>query len=295
MSSQILGKVSCSPKGIWSSAIAYDYLDIVTNDNSAYISKKVVPTGTLITDTEYWQLLVSKGDDGEQGVGIANIVVSLDSTSGLQDTYELQITYTDGTFDDTNKFTVTNGNGISSITFKSSSGLVDTYTINFDNGDTTDFDVTNGNGIAEIELIDTSGLVKTYRITTDNGDVFDFYVTDGNGISSIEKTGSTGLQDVYTITYTNGNTDELIINNGNGIVSTEKISTVGLVDTYQINYSNGDTDTFTVTNGEKGNVMFCTFGIDTDTGELSVTYDDEYDGPTFSINSTTGELEVSIQ
>ena len=46
--------------------------------------------------------------------------------------------------------------------------------------------------------------------------------------------------------------------------------------------------------GPIGNVMYATFDIDFDTGELVMTIPDGYTGPTFSINNETGELEVSI-
>jgi hypothetical protein len=46
--------------------------------------------------------------------------------------------------------------------------------------------------------------------------------------------------------------------------------------------------------GDTGNVMYATFDIDFDAGELVMTTPDGYTGPTFSINDETGELEVSI-
>ena len=46
--------------------------------------------------------------------------------------------------------------------------------------------------------------------------------------------------------------------------------------------------------GDTGNVMYATFDIDFDTGELVMTIPDGYTGPTFLINDETGELEVSI-
>ena len=71
------------------------------------------------------------------------------------------------------------GNGISSITKTGTTGLVDTYTILFTNGNTTTFDITNGNGIASIQKTSTSGSVDTYTITFDNGDTETFDVTNG--------------------------------------------------------------------------------------------------------------------
>ena len=143
----LLGTVACEPKGQWVPGVAYDYLNIVTNAGSAYIAKKDAPIGAVLTDTEYWDILVEKGDKGDTGVGIASVTKT--GTSGLVDTYT--ITFTDGT---TTTYNVTNGakgdkgdtgNGIASITKTATVGLVDTYTITYTNGTTTTFDVTNGN------------------------------------------------------------------------------------------------------------------------------------------------------
>jgi len=80
------------------------------------------------------------------------------------------------------------GVGISSITKTGTSGLVDTYTITFTNGQTTTFTVTNGED-------GTDG-------------------TDGVGISSITKTGTSGNVDTYTITYTDSTTSTFTVTNG---------------------------------------------------------------------------------
>lgn len=74
-----------------------------------------------------------------------------------------------------------------------------------------------GNGIASVELTSTSGLVDTYTITFTNGNTTTFNVTngqDGNGIASIQKTSTSGLVDTYTITFDNGNTETFTVTNG---------------------------------------------------------------------------------
>lgn len=71
------------------------------------------------------------------------------------------------------------GNGISSIAKTGTSGLVDTYTITFTNGNTTTFNVTNGNGITSITKTATVGSVDTYTITFTNGTTTTFDVTNG--------------------------------------------------------------------------------------------------------------------
>ena len=63
-------------------------------------------------------------------------------------------------------------------------GLTDTYTIHFTNGNETTFEVENGNGIVSVEKTAESGLTDTYTITFTNGDTTTFNVTNGNGSPS---------------------------------------------------------------------------------------------------------------
>lgn len=71
-----------------------------------------------------------------------------------------------------------------------------------------------GNGISSIEKTSTSGLVDTYTITYTNGNTTTFDVSNGNGISSIEKTATVGNKDTYTIYFTNGSTTTYEVENG---------------------------------------------------------------------------------
>lgn len=137
----------------------------------------------------------------------------------------------------------------------------------------------DGVGIASIEKTSTSGLVDTYTITYTDGDTDTFTVTNGQngtngtngvGISSISKTGTSGLVDTYTITLSNGNTATFTVTNGekgetgstgatgNGISTISKTGTSGLVDTYTITFTNGNSTTFTVTNGSDATVTIQT-------------------------------------
>ena len=142
------------------------------------------------------------------------------------------------------------GVGIASIVKTATVGVVDTYTITYDDLRTTTFEVTNGAAGAP------------GRDGTDGA--------DGNGIASIVKTATAGLVDTYTITFTDGQTTTFNVTNGqngtdgsngrdgtdgtdgNGIVSIVKTATVGLVDTYTITFTDGQTTTFNVTNGQNG-------------------------------------------
>lgn len=71
------------------------------------------------------------------------------------------------------------GNGISQVSKTSTSGLTDTYTIEYTSGNSTTFDVTNGKGITSIAKTGTSGLVDTYTITYNDGTTSTFTITNG--------------------------------------------------------------------------------------------------------------------
>lgn len=49
---------SLHPRGFWNAENAYEYLDLVSYNGNAYLAKKDVPTGTVLTNTEYWQVLL---------------------------------------------------------------------------------------------------------------------------------------------------------------------------------------------------------------------------------------------
>ena len=71
------------------------------------------------------------------------------------------------------------GNGIVSFELTSSSGLTDTYTITFTDGNTQEINVNNGVGISNISLSSTEGLVDTYTITYSNNTTSTFNITNG--------------------------------------------------------------------------------------------------------------------
>lgn len=67
MADTILGKVFITPKGDWAISSSYEKLCIVSHDGSSYLSVKNVPSGTDITNTEYWLCVSRKGDKGDTG------------------------------------------------------------------------------------------------------------------------------------------------------------------------------------------------------------------------------------
>lgn len=152
----------------------------------------------------------------------------------------------------------------------------------------------DGSGIASIEKTGTSGIVDTYTITYDNGNKTTFTVTNGNGIVSIAKTETSGLVDTYTITFQDETTTTFEVTNGKGILSIEKTATQGLVDTYTITYNDNTTSTFTVTNGEGSTAS--TLPYNNATSGLSATNVqdaiDEVDGNVDTLQDTKANQTV---
>ena len=213
------------------------------------------------------------------------------------------------------------GNGIVSITLTGTSGLEDTYTILYTNGDTDTFVVTNGatgNGIVSITKTSSVGLVDTYTILYTNGSSDTIEVHNGEKGDKGDK-GDTGLTPNLTIgsvtkgasasaTIT-GTTDNPVLNlvlpkgdkgdkgdtgntgaTGVGIYSITKTGTADLVDTYTILYTNGDTQTYTITNGAKGDTGATGNGISTITKTGTAGLVDTYTITFTNGNTTTFDV-----
>lgn len=147
------------------------------------------PTGW----TKIGNIMGPKGEPGEPGEdGVSIVSITLSSTSGLVDTYE--ILYSDG---NKSYFTVTNGadgsKGIDGQPGKD--GHTPVITISSD-------------GYWVVDGEKTSTLAKGPK--GDQGDPG----KDGVSITSIAKTGTNGNVDTYTITYSDGNTSTFTVTNG---------------------------------------------------------------------------------
>ena len=133
------GRVRFVGRGEYNNSTQYYVFDLVNYNGNSYYAK-VDTIGHLPTDTTYWQLVAEKGNVGPTGLtGNGISTVEKTSTSGLVDTYT--ITYTNG---NTTTFDVSNGNGIDRIEKTATVGNKDTYTIYFTNGSTTTYEVVNG-------------------------------------------------------------------------------------------------------------------------------------------------------
>ena len=61
-----LGKVTITPRGVYSPSSAYERLDAVTYDGSSWLALQNV-TGLAPTPGQYWMLISAKGDKGDTG------------------------------------------------------------------------------------------------------------------------------------------------------------------------------------------------------------------------------------
>lgn len=147
------------------------------------------------------------------------------------------------------------GRGIDSITKTSTSGLVDTYTIEYTDDTTTTYNVTNGRngtdgvvgadgvGVTGVELHSTSGKIKTYRMSFSDDTYFDYEVKDGNDGS--------GTGDMISADY---DPDETVKDAG-GIEAyvEDKLDEW----TSEVTLASGNTFTFTGLNSTYSYKLFC--------------------------------------
>lgn len=122
-----------------------------------------------------------------------------------------------------------NGNGITSIVKTSTVGLVDTYTITYDDGTTTTYDITNGqNGSKWYKGTAISGTGTS--ITGFPGVINDFYLNSTDGyVYTCTKTGGSLPPDAaewdYVMTLTGGGgTSVTVIDNLTSTSSTDALS-----------------------------------------------------------------------
>lgn len=162
------GRVRFVGRGEYNNSTQYYVFDLVNYNGNSYYAK-VDTIGHLPTDTTYWQLVAEKGNVGPIGLtGNGISTITKTSTTGLVDTYT--ITYTNG---NTTTFNVSNGNGIDRIEKTATVGNKDTYTIYFTNGSTTTYEVSNGEVTREElqeEVERLSMIYNAFPTTTGEGE-----------------------------------------------------------------------------------------------------------------------------
>ena len=156
------------------------------------------------------------------------------------------------------------GNGISSVAKTGTSGLVDTYTITFTEGNTTTFTLTNGSSIQSISKTGTLGLVDTYTVALTNGSYSTFEVTNAKSITNITLTSGThapGTSDVYTINYNDGTSADFQVYNGaNGTGAVSTVDGISPVLGDAVTLQLGGTSPTTSTVGQVNQRYFDTTG-----------------------------------
>ena len=255
-----------------------------------------LPAADALAGTELFVLQQNGAKKIEAQAFIAYLTAALNGHGGIS-----SISYTepeppslDGTLtitmadDSSYSLSVTNGRGISNITWTTSgtagNGMTHTGTIEYNDGTTSTVEFQDGvqgpqgqqtyvwfkwaqdypSADSDMQSVvgpyigiyagisstpPTSYTAYTwYEYKGDTGDA-------GSSISSIDLTGSTGLVDTYTITLTDGNTSTFTVTNAKSIVSVTQISgshAAGTTDVYQILFNDGDTANFSVYNGANG-------------------------------------------
>ena len=90
MASQVLGKVGVTPRGDYSSAESYVFLDIVGYQGGSYMALKDAPTGDPSNDGVNWMQIAEAGDPGPAGTTVDRIErTSGTGAPGTTDTYTM--------------------------------------------------------------------------------------------------------------------------------------------------------------------------------------------------------------
>ena len=90
MASSINVKIAPLPRGEYSSSATYAKLDVVSYNGSSYMARKAVPTGTVPTNTTYWQVSAEKATIGEGSITtdmLANGSVTYEKIASGADAY----------------------------------------------------------------------------------------------------------------------------------------------------------------------------------------------------------------
>ena len=222
MPSQVLGKVSVTPKGDYSSATTYYALDIVGYEGGSYLAMKEVTGIEPSNDQVNWMQLSGPGLPGEQGpqgdpgtaAGFGEATATVDDTSGTP-SVDVQ----------------TSGPDTAKVFTFTFSGLKGTKGDTGDKGNTGDTGPVGPQGVSVVtaQIQENGHLVLT--------------LSEGEPIDAGDATGPIGPQGIQ------GEAGESV----GSIQRTSGNGAPGTTDTYTMYSTDGSTiGTFTVYNGQNG-------------------------------------------
>lgn len=245
-----------------------DLLALVTmldeNDNTVgyfwYYVPYTKPIGNYISDIT-WESDPNYGGGGVITYTTTNSVT--DEVTEITIPNNQQLNYQNGWLTITgiggNSIQIPGGNGepgvgVVSILKTSTSGLVDTYTITYTDGNTDTFTVTNGRDGVDGADSTVPGPQGPQGEQGPQG-IPGIDGADGRGIYAFTGPVTIGNVSTYTLTYTDGTTSNITVQNGQngrGISSITGPIRNGYTDTYTINYTDSTTQTYYVINGVNG-------------------------------------------
>ena len=222
MPSQVLGKVSVTPKGDYNSATTYYALDIVGHEGGSYLAMKEVTGVEPSNDQVNWMQLSGPGLPGEQGpqgdpgtaAGFGEATATVDDTSG---TPSVDVE--------------TSGPDTAKVFTFTFSGLKGTKGATGDKGDTGDTGPTGPQGVSVVtaQIQENGHLVLT--------------LSEGEPIDAGDATGPIGPQGIQ------GEAGKSV----DSIQRTSGTGAPGTTDTYTMYSTDGsEIGTFTVYNGQNG-------------------------------------------
>lgn len=210
---QILGKVTVTPKGAYDSSFSYRRLDIVSENGSSYIAL-VDNKGKSVTNTEIWMLIAHKGDKGDtgpQGIqGIQGVQGEKGDKGDKGDTYQV----TESDLQDIASQITSNANSEFNQHVEAKTTEFDTNATNktneFNENASTKTTEYNDNATTKVEEFDSSvdSIRKdindnTSRIKRIESDLFDSGEASGVSINVKDST-LAEMQDIKTTDNING-------------------------------------------------------------------------------------------
>lgn len=240
---QILGKVTVTPKGEYSSSETYKRLDIVTSNGQSYIAK-VDNTGVDVTNTNTWLQLVEKPEKGidyftEEDIAQLVSMVTDDSESEFNEYYNGKVSDFDSNA--SSKTSEFNSNYDEKV--ESFNTIFDTSTDNFDGNYETKLSAFNENASTQTSTFNSVVEQATSDFNSNAGTLTETFNTNASEKTSAFNTNASEKTQEF-----NDNVDEKteqITSQLDNYVqfdnypSNEKAGVIKLSNNFMVNSSNG--------------------------------------------------------